>query len=319
VKRLAASLIVAGRLRGFDPHATRHAVHHAVGAYRERMATYGDMRAVDVYYARVDVAGIDAAVDRRARPFLEQTEKAAHHHDALHELPKLTAVDAAGHRRIVDRPPVISHPPAVTPSSVAVAMTGYRDTVAEDRLVLLDRYRLVDAARMVVGVGSVGLGAFAVLFEGGNDDPLFLQVKQAQASVLERFLARSTQPSHGARVVAGQRRLQAAGDVLLGWTVGTGDDDWYVRQLQDQKGGAVVDDMTLEDLEAWGELCGWALARGHARSGQPAEIAGYLGGDTAFEHAIGEFADAYADQTERDHAAFVAAITAGRVTAEPGV
>jgi uncharacterized protein (DUF2252 family) len=198
-------------------------------------------------------------------------------------------------------------------------MTGYRDTVAEDRLVLLDRYRLVDAARMVVGVGSVGLGAFAVLFEGGNDDPLFLQVKQAQASVLERFLARSTQPSHGARVVAGQRRLQAAGDVLLGWTLGTGDDDWYVRQLQDQKGGAVVDDMTLEDLEAWGELCGWALARGHARSGQPAEIAGYLGGDTAFEHAIGEFADAYADQTERDHAAFVAAITAGRVTAEPGV
>ena len=319
VKRLAASLIVAGRLRGFDAHATRHAVHHAVATYRERMATYGDMRAIDVYYARVDVAGIDAAVDRRARPFLEQTEKAAHHHDALHELPKLTAVDAAGHRRIVDRPPVITHLPAVTPSSVAVAMTGYRDTVAEDRLVLLDRYRLVDAARMVVGVGSVGLGAFAVLFEGGNDDPLFLQVKQAQASVLERFLARSTQPSHGARVVAGQRRLQAAGDVLLGWTVGTGDDDWYVRQLQDQKGGAVVDDMTLEDLEAWGELCGWALARGHARSGQPAEIAGYLGGDTAFEHAIGEFADAYADQTERDHAAFVAAIKAGRVPAEPGV
>jgi uncharacterized protein (DUF2252 family) len=283
------------------------------------MATYGDMRAVDVYYARVDVAGIDAAVDRRARPFLEQTEKAAHHHDALHELPKLTAVDAAGHRRIVDRPPVITHLPTVTPSSVAVAMTGYRDTVAEDRLVLLDRYRLVDAARMVVGVGSVGLGAFAVLFEGGNDDPLFLQVKQAQASVLERFLSRSSQPSHGARVVAGQRRLQAAGDVLLGWTVGTGGDDWYVRQLQDQKGGAVVDDMTLEDLEAWGELCGWALARGHARSGQPAEITGYLGGDTAFEHAIGEFADAYADQTERDHAAFVAAIKAGRVPAEPGV
>jgi uncharacterized protein (DUF2252 family) len=319
VKRLAASLVVAGRLRGFDAHATRHAVHHAVGAYRERMATYGDMRAVDVYYARVDVAGIDAAVDRRARPFLEQTEKAAHHHDALHELPKLTAVDAAGQRRIVDRPPVITHLPAVTPSSVAAAMTGYRDTVAEDRLVLLDRYQLVDAARMVVGVGSVGLDALAVLFEGGDDDPLFLQVKQAQASVLERFLRPSTQPSHGARVVAGQRRLQAAGDVLLGWTAGTDGGDWYVRQLQDQRGGAVVDDMTLQDLEAWGELCGWALARGHARSGQPAEIAGYLGGDPAFEHAIGEFADAYADQTERDHTAFVAAIKAGRVAADPGV
>ena len=119
--------------------------------------------------------------------------------------------------------------------------------------------------------------------------------------------------------MAGQRRLQATGDVLLGWTIGTGGGDWYVRQLQDQKGGAVLDDMTLGDLEAWGGLCGWALARGHARSGQPAEIAGYLGDDAAFEHAIGAFADAYADQTERDQAAFVAAIRAGRVAAEPGI
>jgi uncharacterized protein (DUF2252 family) len=165
----------------------------------------------------------------------------------------------------------------------------------------------------------VGLDAIAVLLQGADDDPLFLQVKQAQASVLERFLGPSRQPSHGARVVAGQRRLQAAGDVLLGWTAGAGGQDSYVRQLQDQKGGAVVDAMTLEDLEAWGALCGWALARGHARSGRPAEIAGYLGDDAAFDHAIGDFADAYADQVERDHAAFVAAIAAGRVAAEPGV
>ena len=152
---------------------------------------------------------------------------------------------------------------------------------------LLDRYELVDAALKVVGVGSVGLGAFAVLLLGGDeDDPLFLQVKQAEASVLERYLAPSQQPSHGARVVAGQRRLQAASDILLGWTVGEQGRHWYVRQLQDQKGGAVVEAMTLDDLATWGELCGWALARGHARSGQPAEIAGYLGTDKAFDHAI---------------------------------
>ena len=199
-------------------------------------------------------------------------------------------------------------------------MTGYRDTIAEDRRVLLDRYELVDVALKVVGVGSVGLGALAALFLGGDeDDPLFLQVKQAEASVLERFLGPTTQPSNGARVVAGQRRLQAAGDVMLGWTIGTLGRHWYVRQLQDQKGGAVIEAMTLDDLGTWGELCGWALARGHARSGEPAEIAGYLGEDHAFDHAIADFATAYADQNERDHAAFTAAIRDGRVAAEVGV
>ena len=172
----------------------------------------------------------------------------------------------------------------------------------------------------VVGVGSVGLGSFAALFMGeGDDDPLFLQVKQAEASVLERFLGPSHQPSHGARVVSGQHRLQAVSDVMLGWFVGPGGRHWYVRQLQDQKGGAVVEAMTIDDLAAWGDLCGWALARGHARSGEPAEIAGYLGGDDAFDDAIGRFADAYADQTVRDHAAFVAAIDAGTLPAERGV
>ena len=320
VKRLAASIVVAGRVRGFDAHATRHAVHVAVGGYRERMAAYAGMRAIDVYYARVDVAGILAYVDKRARPFLQQTVKAAQHHDALHELPKLTAVDAEGRRRIVDHPPVITHPPGITPDLVAAVMGGYRESLQEDRRLLLDRYELADLAMKVVGVGSVGLYAGAALLLGGDDDdPLFLQSKQAEASVLERFLPLSNQPSHGARVVAGQRRLQAASDILLGWTVGQQGRHWYVRQLQDQKGGAVIDAMTIQDLTTWGELCAWALARGHARSGQPAEIAAYLGTDRAFDHAIGDFAAAYADQNERDHAAFVAAIAAGRITAESGV
>jgi uncharacterized protein (DUF2252 family) len=320
VKRLAASVVVAGRVRGFDAHATRHAVHVAVGGYRERMAAYAAMRAIDVHYARVDAAGILAYVDKRARPFLQQTVRAAHHHDALHELPKLTAVDAAGRRRIVDHPPVITHRPEATTNLVAAAIVSYRESLQEDRRVLLDRYELADLAMKVVGVGSVGLLALAALFLGGDDDdPLFLQIKQAEASVLERFLAPSRQPSHGARVVAGQRRLQAASDILLGWMVGQQGRHWYVRQLQDQKGGAVIDAMTLQDLTTWGELCAWALARGHARSGQPAEIAGYLGTDKSFDHAIGDFAVAYADQNEQDHAAFGAAIRAGRIAAESGV
>ena len=319
VKRLAASIVVAGRVRGFTEHDNRHAVHRAVRSYRERMAEYAAMGALGVYYARVDAAGVLAYVDKRARPFLLDTLRSASHHDALHELPKLTAADADGRPRIVDRPPFITHPADITIELVEDALAGYRESLQEDRRALMDRYRLVDFALKVVGVGSVGLGAFVGLLLGaGDDDPLFLQVKQAEASVLERFLSPSRQATHGGRVVTGQRRLQAASDVLLGWTVGRLGRHWYVRQLQDQKGGAVVDAMTFEDLATWGELCGWALARGHARSGQPAELAGYLGVDAAFDHAIGEFASAYADQNDRDHAAFLAGIRAGRIAAETG-
>ena len=171
---------------------------------------------------------------------------------------------------------------------------------------------------ILAGVGGQGVISIAAIIASSAMEE-GLQVKQAEPSVLERFLSPSTRPSHGARVVAGQRRLQAASDVLLGWMVGPGGRNWYVRQLQDQKGGAVVEAMTLEDLATWGELCGWALARGHARSGQPAEIAGYLGTDKAFDHAIGEFAAAYAAQNMQDYEAFVTAIKAGRVEAEPGV
>jgi uncharacterized protein (DUF2252 family) len=319
VKRLAASILVAGRGRGFSEHDNRHAVHRAVHVYRTRIAEYAAMASMDVYYARVDAAAVLAYVDKRARPFLQQTERSTHHHDAIHELPKLTAPGADGRPAIVDRPPIITHPATATPDLLKVALTGYRDTIEEDRRVLLDRFELVDGALKVVGVGSVGLAAYVLLFLDGNGDPLFLQAKQAEASVLERFLPPSTQASHGARVVAGQHRLQATSDVLLGWTVGAQGRHWYMRQLQDQKGGAVIDAMTIDDLTTWGELCGWALARGHARSGHPAEISGYLGVDSAFDHAIGDFATAYADQNDRDHASFVDAIKAGRIAAQAGV
>jgi uncharacterized protein (DUF2252 family) len=258
-------------------------------------------------------------IDKRARPMIEAAVRSAAHHDSLHELPKLTEV-IDGRRRIVDRPPIIVHRDEATNPIISEALAGYRESLQEDRRELLDRYEVVDYAMKVVGVGSVGLGAFILLMDGGSGgDPLFLQAKEAQASVYERFLGPSTQPSHGARVVAGQRRLQAASDILLVSVVGELGRHWYVRQLQDQKASAVVEAMTVEDLATWGELCGWALARGHARSGQPATIAAYLGEDAAFDHALGSFAEAYADQTERDFATFTAAIKAGRIAAESGV
>ena len=287
LKRLAASLVVAGRSRGFAAHENRHTVHRAIRSYRQRMAEYAAMRAIDVYYSSVSVASILTFVNKRARPMIESAVHSAGHHDALHDLSKLTAV-VDGKRVIVDRPPVIVHRPEADNPLAASVMADYRTSLQEDRRVLLDRYEMVDYALKVVGVGSVGLGAFACLLDGGSgDDPLFLQAKEAEASVYERFLGPSGQPSHGARVVAGQRRLQAASDVFLGFAVGSGGHHWYIRQLQDQKASAVVEAMTQDDLVTWGELCGWALARGHARSGEPATIAGYLGDDDALDRAMG--------------------------------
>ena len=319
LKRLAASLVVAGRSRAFSAHDNRHAVHRAMRSYRERMAGYARMRAIEVYYSSVDVSSILTFVSKRARPMIESAVHSAAHHDSLHDLPKLTEI-VDGNRRIVDHPPLIVHRDDLTNPLAASVLASYRESLEEDRRGLLDRYEMVDYAMKVVGVGSVGLGAFAVLFGGGSDDdPLFLQVKEAQASVYERFLGPSRQPTHGERVVVGQRRLQAASDIFLGSAVGPRGRNLYVRQLQDQKAGAVVEAMTVDDLATWGELCGWALARGHARSGEPSTIAGYLGDDTDFDHAMGTFAEAYADQTERDFAAFSDAIKSGRITAETGV
>ena len=317
--RLSASLVVAARSRSFSGHQARHAVLEAVRTYRERMVEYAGMRAIDVYYARVDGRAIVEFADKRARPYLQSTIHAAAHHDALHELPKITTL-TDGRRRIVDHPPLITHPEEVSPEVLAGALTSYRASLQEERRVLFDRYQVVDTARKVVGVGSVGLGAHVTLLEGGSDDdPLFLQTKEAEASVYERFTSASPYASHGERVVAGQRLLQAASDVLLGAGVGLLGRHGYVRQLQDQKGSAVIEVMAHDDLVTWGRLCGWALARGHARSGDPCMLAGYLGDDDAVDHAMADFAARYADQNERDHAAFLAAIAQGRVKADTGV
>ena len=318
--RLAASLVVAARSRGFSAHAARHAVHVAVRSYGDRMREYGSMPAIEVYYAKVDVAEIMAYVHHRARPYLEATIKSASHHDALHELPKITSGEGTA-RRIVDHPPIITHPPGATPDLVLAAFDGYRQSLQEDRRVVLDRYSLLDTAMKVVGVGSVGLAAWVLLMIGpGIDDPLFLQAKEADPSVLERFTkADDLSTNHGQRVVFGQRRLQATSDVLLGWTTGPAGRHLYLRQLQDQKGSPVIEAMSADDLTMWGSLCSWALARGHARTGHPSTIASYLGEDDAVAQAMASFAETYADQSERDHAALLAAIKSGKVSAETGV
>ena len=316
VKRLAASIVVAGRSRGFPDRDCRHAAQGAVREYRRRTTEFASMRAIDVYYARVDAADILDRASGRSRHQVEHLVHVAGHHDALHELPKLTEVGPDGSRHIIDRPPFITHPESMTLPAVMEGLVGYSQTIQEDRRVLLSRYEFVDAALKVVGVGSVGLLAVAVLLDGGDgQDPLFIQFKQAEASVLERYLGASKHTHHGERVVVGQRRLQAASDILLGWTTGHEGRQLYVRQLQDQKAGAAIESMTLADLRDWGQICGWALARGHARSGDPLAIAGYLGGSDEFDRAVARFAVAYADQAEQDHAAFVAAIKDGRIRA----
>ena len=318
LKRLAASLVVAGRSRRFSEHDSRHAAQVAVRSYRERMHEYAGMGALEVFYSRVDAAAVMDFVSQRARTFLENTVRSATHHDALAGLAKLTEI-VDGERRLVDRPPLIYHPEETRDLTVVTdALGDYRATLQEDRRNLLDRFEVKDVAVKVVGVGSVGLLALVVLLEQpATGEPLFLQVKQAEASVLEPYLGPSPFQQHGERVVAGQRRLQAASDVLLGWTTGRLGREFYVRQLQDQKGSAVIDAMNVADLQAWASLCGWTLARGHARSGEPAMIAGYLGDDHAIDHAIAEFAVTYADQIGEDFAAFAQAIGSGRLPVDP--
>ena len=202
-------------------------------------------------------------------------------------------------------------------------LSTYRDTLEPERRLLLDRYELVDMARKVVGVGSVGTRSWMLLLIGDDRCPLFLQAKEAGPSVLEAFVGASRYDNQGERVVVGQRLMQAVSDIFLGWVRVTGldgtDRDFYLRQLRDWKGSAEIETMRPEGMRAYGEVCGWTLARAHARSGDPVAMAAYLGGGPSFDEAVRDFADAYADQNERDHRSLVAAIAAGRITAEAGV
>jgi uncharacterized protein (DUF2252 family) len=335
VKRLVTSFAVAGRDRQFGT-TERERVNRAAGrSYREAMLGFAEMRALDLWYARLDVAELSErwagrGTAKQLKRFERNVAK-ARSKDSLRASDRLT--------RIVDgRPRIISDPPLLIPidelygavESTAIeavvrdVIRSYRRTLPSDRRHLLERFQYGDAARKVVGVGSVGTRAWVALMLGQDDgDPLFLQLKEAEASALEPYLGKSKFAHHGQRVVEGQRLMQAASDIMLGWTRSTDPDgverDFYIRQLWDGKGSALVELMDPVAMLAYAEVCGWTLAHAHARSGDAVAIAAYLGSGDAFDRALASFAELYADQNERDFDAFRAAVDSGRIAAETGV
>jgi uncharacterized protein (DUF2252 family) len=335
VKRLAASFAVAGRERGFDHGIRRSLVMTAVCEYRQAMARFASMRNIDVWYTRLDVAGIleqlGVTASRKQLKRFQSDVAKMHTKDSLRALTKLCrTVD--GELRIVGDPPLVTPIEDVMPGVeldyleevVRRMIRTYRRTLPRDRRNLLESYRYVHAARKVVGVGSVGTRAWILLMVGRDDnDPLFLQFKEAQRSVLEPFLGRSQYAQHGQRVVEGQRMMQAASDILLGWerivTIDGQERDFYIRQLWDAKGSPEVELMDKKALEAYGRICGWTLARAHARSGDRIAIAAYLGNGDSYDRAMATFAERYADQNERDYAALKEAAESGRVAVQAGV
>jgi uncharacterized protein (DUF2252 family) len=319
VKRLATSIVLAGRQKGVGEHSCEKTVRVAVASYREQMHQYAKMRALEVWYSKLNAEIlITIAKTKRAKKYFEQIEKKAKLQTAEHVFPRMTEL-VNGLPRIIDNPPLIYHPRQRIKQAKRVRemFRRYRLTLPEERRVIIDRYHIVDIARKVVGVGSVGTRCAVVLLMAGEGDPLFLQFKEALPSVLEPYAGKSRYTYHGERVVTGQRMLQAASDIFLGWTRDDQGHDYYFRQLRDMKMTINVEDMPKEDWIEYLELCGWTLARAHARTGDAAQIAGYLGNSDAFDKAMVKFAFAYADQTQHDHEVFVKAIRNGRIKANP--
>jgi uncharacterized protein (DUF2252 family) len=333
VKRLAASLEIAGRDNGFPRKERKSIVRRAVRSYRETMREFARMSMLEVWYAHLDMDELlprfHSSLDRKQTPGVWKAITKARAHDSMQAFAKLAEV-VDGECRILHQPPLIMPleelaeglKPEVLLEAMDAIIRSYRDTLRGDRRRLLEQYRLVHVARKVVGVGSVGTQAWILLLLDDQDHPLFLQVKEAEASVLEEFTSESKFSNHGQRVVAGQRMMQAASDIFLGWDrfEWQGDErDYYFRQLRDWKGSADIEGMTGAGMELWGRMCGWTLARAHARSGDRIAIAAYLGKSDAFDRAIGSFSFAYADQNERDYQALNEAVTSGRLAAELGL
>jgi uncharacterized protein (DUF2252 family) len=324
VKRLAASMVIASRANGFPAAEARRIVLETVRAYRLWMGRYAAARQMDVEYARItesdirelsEASGLLGGRDAKARrDRFESVFTQARRRDGMRAFEKLTTI-VDGKRVIVDDPPVISHVDLGGGRPVLERVfTTYRESLNENRRSFLERYRLVDWALKVVGVGSVGTRCFVVVLEGRDSaDPLILQVKEAVPSVLEAATGADSHPHHGQRVVIGQRAMQATPDILLGWTSGPGGRHFYVRQLWDMKGSVDTTALLPIGMGFYGRLCGWSLARAHARTGDAIAIAAYLGTSDKFDGAIADFSEAYADVNARDHAAYVAAVDAGRI------
>jgi uncharacterized protein (DUF2252 family) len=331
VKRLTASFAIAGRENGLKRKERQAAVLTAARTYREAMRAFASQSNLEVWYARLDVEAVMGEVEAEEPKAVKQVRKGvdkARSKDSLRALKKLTEV-VDGELRIRSEPPLLVPGEELVGEGesrdIGELLTGvldsYRDSLPADRQHLLDGYTMRHIARKVVGVGSVGTRAWVVLLTGGDDsDPLFLQAKEAEASVLEPYAGASRFKNHGRRVVEGQRLMQASSDIFLGWCPAIGIDgrqrDFYVRQLWDWKRSAEVERLTPRGLDIYARMCGWTLARAHARSGDRVAIAAYLGAGDAFDTAIADFSELYADQSERDHAALLAAIDSGRIEAE---
>jgi uncharacterized protein (DUF2252 family) len=321
VKRLAASLAVVCRERRFPAARRTAVVIAAVRAYRERLAAYAGLRLLDRWYAQISAEEVIGHFPPEYRPLVRRDLSRARRRTQLRAVAKLTQV-VGGHRRFIEDPPVLVHLSRTghDMDEVAGLVDGYRASLGDEQRVLFDQFRLVDVARKVVGVGSVGTRCWVGLLEGPGHpegDPIVLQVKEAPASVLERHVGAPSVTHQGRRVVTGQRLIQATSDVLLGWSTGPKSGrHYYARQLWDVKGQGDPMGMDVRNLTHYAQLCAWALARAHARTGDPVAISGYLGRSDAFDRAVAEFARRYADQTTRDHAALTEAVASGRVPAQ---
>ena len=331
VKRLAASLEIAGRERGFAACERTRAVRSAARSYREGMQRFAELGDLDVWYARLDARSVRDVVeigrDRKLVRAVKRSAARAHTNDGMRALAKLT-------HEVDGEPRIVSEPPLIVPlaelddgddddAAIRAAFRSYGRSLPADRRTLLERFRYIDSARKVVGIGSVGTRCWVVLMLGRDErDPLLLQMKEAEKSVLEPLLGSSGLASHGQRVVDGQRLMQAATDIFLGWVRVKQDGaprDFYVRQLRDWKVSVDLDAMLPDGLEAYARACGWTLARAHARSGDRIAIAAYLGVSDAFDVALAEFACRYADLNEQDHEALARAVARGDVVALQGV
>ncbi len=323
VKRLAASFVVASRENGYADDAARAMARIVGWEYRRWIRQYAEMRALQVWYAAIPIESIIKRVEQaRLRQDLMSDIDTARRRDHLSALGKLSTPAPGGGWLIRDRPPLLYRLADDGPERVVLPALyrQYVRSLAPDRRLLVEKHRFIDVGLKVVGVGSVGTRCYVALFAGPAGGPLVLQVKEARESVIAPYI-RGRKPRHqGERVVTGQRIMQALSDSFLGWTkspaTGT---EYYVRQLHDMKYGVDITGLRPQGMEIYAQVCAWALARAHARSGNPAEIAGYLGRRDGFDEALASFAVAYADQTERDHAALVAAVAAGRIAAETGI
>ncbi len=332
LKRLVASFAVAGRDLGFSGKERRGVNLTVTRSYREAMGGLASMKTFDLWYSRVDadalVAQFRGAASAKRRKLMEKNIAKTHAKDSLRAFSKLTTT-VDGQPRIVGDPPLIVPIEDLADGGDVEAFArgvirGYRRTLQGDRKHLLERFRYVHAARKVVGVGSVGTRAWIILMVGrDNEDPSFLQLKQAEASVLEPFLGKSQYANHGQRVVEGQRLMQAASDIMLGWDRVTSPNgvkwDFYMRQLWDNKGSAIIEGMKPRELSAYAQICGQTLARAHARSGDAVTISAYAGSGATLDEAIADFAELYADQNELDYAALNTAAKTGRIKVQTGL